>query len=740
VNPSGAFYGPPRSLLEVIAALAEGRRSVLLLPTPDDGESPVLSGAFPHAGEVEVVGVPQRALMGDHEQLREWLGSVDLSSAEFVALVPPFGRMDRAARHDRSEIAAANVLAVLPPSCDFLAAFPRTILAGGRSEAPIGRVLRERHLRAVVELAGSSVLGGVDPRFRACLVHLSPVAPDTVAFLSIAETELEPRDLGKQLNELRSGRPRTTAGFALASAGLDLDSGILPAQLDPETERRLAEAVAIGELRRVDELFDVIRGARPTLRTRSEPEQGDLPVLTARRMRAGRVTTADEPEWCPAADGTELLAGDLVVRAIGDPRRPLVVAEVTEEDLPLVVGRNLLALRPKPPLGSAERTVLRGFLGSHRFALQLRSRQVGSVQLNLSEIASALVPVPDPDLREAFATVEAATEAFEAWAAEGRELLAMSLDAEDLNQARTQLLAASALLRQRASAGALLDDLGHRIATRFPLPLAYRWRIAMAARGGSDELDAILRTQEVTLSYLATLALVSAREGDLELGHLKDLRSRLGTRRAGISLGDWRAILAEVAQSRAFRRLDDAHPLVEVRSYFATPDVVEASDRLTELRHGRAHLRELAPGELANTLSGAWRDLEQLITAAEWITDYPLLRIMETRWDSLDRTNLVLFRELAGDSPVVPLAEMHSGSNDVEAGSLYVRSGRGDLLLMRPFMLGEDCPSCGHWSTFLPDRTRNSGFVEYKSLEHGHSIETTESVSRALSQVGLLES
>lgn len=735
--PERDSLDPLESVRQLVGGLAGGRRAILLAAGErPGGDAAVLIGQDDEPAQV--LRVPLAVPLGGAGPLREWLDAADVGEIELAALVAPFGRDPaRASRHDMSEIAALNLTRGVPGGCDVLLVLPRGVLAGGRWAASLHELVNGRHIRAIIDLPGPAVFNGVHPTFRVGLLYLSAAPCDTAAVVSAENLDLPA--VGLQVNKLWAGGRRTSSGFSVPTANLDLAAGVLPAQLDPDRQRRFAEASAIGDFREVKELFEVFQGARPTLRPRSDPNAGDVPMVSARHVRSGVLSTADQPEWCAPEESRALEAGDLVIRSIGVPLGPVVVAEVASEDLPLVAGRNVIVLRPRLHMGRSELRVLRGFLGSNRFALQLRSHQTGSPHLRANELAAAKVPLPDLDLQAAFQAVDAASEAFGTWAAECRDLLDMSFDADDLGEARTQLLAATGRLRQRATAARLLDDLGHRVASRFPLPIAYRWRAALAARGSSEELKAILRTQEVLVAYLATMALVSARNGDVEIGYLKDLRSRLGKARGGISLGDWRGVLAEVADSRSFRRLSDTHPLVEVRGYFRDPRVVQASDRLTSIRNDEAHLRESGPGNRDAMVEGAWQELETMVAAGEWLTEYPLIRVTETRWDAIDRSNRISFRELAGDSPVVPQSEMVSERNDVEAGSLYVRTGRGELVLLRPLVLGEDCPLCGHWSTFLPDRLSADGSVEYKSLEHGHPIAPPESATRALATVGLLE-
>ena len=313
-----------------------------------------------------------------------------------------------------------------------------------------------------------------------------------------------------------------------------------------------------------------------------------------------------------------------------------------------------------------------------------------------------------------------------------------SVESDDLVSARDSLLKGSALLRQRSVAAGMLDDLGHRVATRYPLPVAYRWRAALAARGGPEDLRPVLHANEVLHAYLGIMAIISARDAGVQLPALVDIQKRLSRRGPGISLGDWRALVQQFAELKAVKKLPGTHAFVEVRDFMADRMVVEASDRLSVMRNDFSHLREPGPAERREALDGAWHDVQTLYAAAGFVTEYPLIRVVTTRWDTYEGTNMIEFRQLAGDNPVVPLQDMEVADSAVEAGSLYFVDSRNGLHLLRPLVIGEECPKCGHWSTFLPDKWNDSGIVEYKSFEHGHSLEP-EGVERGLVEIGLFD-
>ena len=727
-----------KAIAPLSQSLAGGELFAVLISSPPT--SPVLGELASARSCLEglpILRMPLDALLDGGPPLEAELDNSTIERAQFVLLLPPFGRAHaKPSRHDVSEIAARNVAAALPSDKHFACALLPRSISGRRPNAILKEIMAERHISGVVELLATD-LYEQRTSLRVCVVVLKTVEPPRVAFVSIPSRSQVDLALG-EYSTLVSEGGRTIHGFALEER-IDSTRGFLPNQLDPERERRIRDVSAIGGLRRLGDLCEISRGLSPAVRARREPESGDVPVLSARAIRNGTIAVDEIDEWIEMSAGTPLQAGDIVLRSIKSRQSSIQAAEVYKEDLPMIAGRHVLVLRSNSDPSSVEHRVLGQFIGSRRFSEQLISDQAHLMQITARELADVLVPVPDSDFLIAFQSVESALKEFEEWREESAALLDSSLDSDDLANARVQLIRSSNLLRQRAGAARLLDNLAHLIATRYPLPVAYRFRSALAAQGGSEALKAVIKTQEVLQAYLSIMALTAAKAAGVKIGYVKDIRRRLTRRQSGITLGDWRGILEDVSRSKAFRRLANNHPFVEVRGFFKDSDVRRASDRLNNQRHNESHLREAGPGDAETILHNAWSDLEALFLGAEFLTEYRLIQVLETRWDSIEHRNTIVYRNLAGDHPIVPRQLMSVETSNVEADSLYLVDLLGKLHLIRPLLIGADCPRCGHWSTFHPDRVLADGTIEAKSLEHGHPKAMPESFGRALAAIGWLE-
>lgn len=683
--------------------------------------------------------------------LAEWPAYEDL---ECIAILPPMNGFE--SRWHVSEMAVRSLCSIVSSDLPVICVTTSQPVGahsewGLRPGSPFAEVLgfgapteaitsepgrRFRRPAVVLQLPFGLLSGDVDRRSYLVLMKLDPADQVGRTVFAISPT-LDLTVVTSELAQLLAGARRTENGFAL-DPPISLERGLLPSVLDPRRSDRSAEASEIGQLARFGDLFDIRPPWSWGTPTIEEPTSESIPALGPRSLVNGSIDPALVDAWVGPGEREMLRDGDLLLSGVTQFVSGRA-ARYRSTDGPMVGGPFVLVARPKVSLDDRTIRLLMRFIGSSRFIIQLDAVQAGEFEMNVVEILESVVPMPDQPFLEAFEALEAAEVQFRTWLDEAGALMESSMDSPDLGAARVELLRGGSLIRQRAEAASMLDDLGHRVATRYPLPVAHRWRSALAAKGGPDDLRSVLRANEVLHAYLGILAITSAHLADIELGVLADIRKRLSSRRSGLGLGDWRALLEQFSELKSVRRLPDTHPLIEIRGFRADSTVVQASDELWQLRNDVSHLREFAPGELERTTTAAWSSLENLYEAVSFLTDYPLIRVISTRWDSYSKQNEIQYRQLSGDTPIVPVQTMIVADNTVETESLYLLDAHRRLHLLRPLLVGSECPACGHWSTFHPDRITQEGSVEYKSFEHGHPSSPTD-VHLGLSAVGLIDS
>jgi hypothetical protein len=345
--------------------------------------------------------------------------------------------------------------------------------------------------------------------------------------------------------------------------------------------------------------------------------------------------------------------------------------------------------------------------------------------------------LPDEALGAALDHVMQAGERLEGWRREADELLRSVFLDDSAAAARARVVTAGRKLRLRADAASQVDDFGYMVRTRFPYPVALRWRRVQAAVGSGDPGHAyaeVLDAAETLSGYAALLGLALSREAGITLGAAGALRTRLVSGR-GPGFGDWVAVLQEIGHCRAVRRLPRSHPLRDLGSLAASLDADAAGRRLYDRRNDESHQRRVDPVDLPRALEKAVTDLTTLLEEAQFLADWPLVHVYSACWDTFRAAAEVSYRQLMGDHAIVPYQTTERRESDLEQGSLYLIDSDSSWHLLRPFLIAQDCPVCKSWSTFHADREK--GGLVIKSLEHGH-IDDGSSLAQPLRHVGLL--
>jgi hypothetical protein len=307
-------------------------------------------------------------------------------------------------------------------------------------------------------------------------------------------------------------------------------------------------------------------------------------------------------------------------------------------------------------------------------------------------------------------------------------------EAPSVTEAREGVVKSSRSLRLRITASEQAEGLVQRVRTTYPLPVAARWRTAHTAlASGSSKVgyDALLDVAEVTLGYAASVGMALAHGGGVRLGAQDDLATKLA-RGEGPGFADWVAVLQELGGKKAQPVRDRAS--ADELCDFASGCHASIS-RLRQRRNDEAHGRSVDTHDLSEACAVARADVEFLLASSEFLADMPLLLAGPTTWDALSKSGTCEVRRLAGDHPVVRRERLPVRRSDIENGSLYVQDTAGELHLLRPFVVAEDCPRCRTLSTFHVDRV-SGGVATLKSFEHGHLSDSAAMVP-SLAAVGL---
>jgi hypothetical protein len=179
-------------------------------------------------------------------------------------------------------------------------------------------------------------------------------------------------------------------------------------------------------------------------------------------------------------------------------------------------------------------------------------------------------------------------------------------------------------------------------------------------------------------------------------------------------------------------------PFYEVSRFLDDPTIDEALKLLKRNRDDEAHGRGSHGPEIAAKIEESRSALQTLLKATEFLTEYPLCYIEETRRDSIAGITTYRYRNIMGDHAIVGLEDGRTDMAELEAHSLYLMDRSGHLYLIRPYLVRRECPQCQNWELFYLDAYRaGDKTCRLKSMTTGHSLLDNQ-IPGVFRRVGLL--
>ena len=547
---------------------------------------------------------------------------------------------------------------------------------------------------------------------------------------------------------LKQGGGRTQFGYVIRDR--NQIRGKLTHDLHhPDLTKQRQELITYGNVRPLSDIVDLYRGIHITreidrlIETDPDNSTECVPFIEGRDIRVDGSLAFEDTRYqlLESSPDEQLRVGDIVTRAIIDPRRshPFSVAVITSDMLPLAASNSVLILRPYHSLTDEEKAFILAYLRSEAF-VQFLSAEVSGINLTIAQLEKAPVPVPDNSMKFAIKSLNQSRNQFRKWQKEAEEAQNSLFSYTSAKDNRLQILSAGRLARQRSEAGSLVEDFRYRIHTQYPHPLAYLWRKVETSRPNQEGYIQVLEAAEITLCYLACMAITLSRAiPDTRIAWLEEISKRLKNRNQGTSMGDWIAVLREARDTKSFRNLPDIAPFYEVLHLLSEDDVDQSVQRLKTNRDDQAHGRGPKGSKMiSKSYKECYIDLETLFRACDFLTEYTLRYIESVRFDTIRRVAEYEFRDLLGDHPLVPIDSSESEDIELETGSLYLVDRSDKLHLLRPFLIRRECPVCGSWATFYLDTYQSDRrSINMKSMEHGHIFEDDTQLD-AFRYVGIL--
>jgi hypothetical protein len=513
-----------------------------------------------------------------------------------------------------------------------------------------------------------------------------------------------------------------------------------------ETENLRRQVSELGQRMQLGEVADVLIGVSPEPGRNAQAGQEEILVINGRAITAdGRVDLSEVATYDrPARVRNYLEDGDFCIREFTSNGR-LGVGVFEGDDRAITAAPHVIIIRPHPSLSPAQRQVLLAYLRSPigyqlADAKQSLSNVHGIIRISPHMLREFPVPVADEELSSSIEQLSGARSAFVSWIEQiDRESEAIIQEASAAGS-RARILNAGRLARQRHRAGEQVEEFDYRVRTQFPHPLAYMWRdLKVTGENRYFRLKAVTKAAEGHTCFLALIAILMSRAINQPIAKLEELGRRLSKRPGGTNFGDWFDILKVVNESKAFQNLKGNTPFVEITQLMAGGLWENPVNHLKNIRNDDCHNR-IAPDTVSeSTVNEAEKALESIYRASEFLTDYQLLWITQTHFNSIRQTNRYQYRDLTGDNPLAQLREDQASRSDLETQSLYLRDRKNHLHLFRPLLQYLKCPECHQMSTFFLDNydaNKGANNVLLKSFER-NSIRT-EPIAEDFRHVGII--
>lgn len=544
--------------------------------------------------------------------------------------------------------------------------------------------------------------------------------------------------LGDLVRLLKQEGGRTRYGYVLRE-GLAPDSKWSFDLHSPETKQKREGLRALGEVKKLQDLFGVIRGVNVTMRAKEllfKQATDHIPLLSGKCISPAGYLQLEEILRYVIREGSNILKdGDICVRRIS---RDGLIAAIVTTDLPTCAFDNtILVLRSKADLRPEELKFYLEYLTSAD-AWRFLSAKGVSLQIDTESLSWLPMPQPDVDILDALHDLSRAEEFMHLWRDEieqaKRDLFTFATACES----RAQILGMGRRCRQRVAAGIQVDQLPYRIRTQFPHPLAFRWRTVEASNPDIEGYDELLECAEAAAFFMAALSIAVVGSSGERIGYLEGMATRITSEGRGTNFGDWIAVLTETKDSKCIKKLSEKIPFVEVLRFLDRSNTFDSLRELAEARNDRSHGRGPKGVAVPQAFDEQMKNLKTLYSAMEFLTDFSLISIEDVRSDTLQHVTEYSYRDLKGDHPLVPV--LHDGITEgvIEKASLYLRGRKDQMVLLRPILQRMECPMCGNISTFYLDSyDKKTGICSLKSMEHGHILKGKRFAS-PLKQVGLL--
>jgi len=563
--------------------------------------------------------------------------------------------------------------------------------------------------------------------------------------------KLNPAEVLKDIKRLNKQNGGQTQYGYIRREDISYEDSISFERFDPKFLTELKNIETIGSVYTLSELGRFFRGLSLTINMKylSQESSDTIPLISGRNiLKDGRLNIDDDQHRIKNDQEIEneyyLRSGDLCFsRIINSYRSQLIFLEVTDDILPLLASDSVIVFRFNSSVILEDRQFILNYLRSEfpiKYLKSQGSSTLGnSLRIDIPNLKKLPTPIADKELKEAIKSLDEAEMQLQEWISNIKESQNQLFQFNSIQESRPQILSTGRTSRQRVEHAKLIDDFDYRVRTRFPYPIALRWRTVKTTYLDLRGYKKILECAEATIAYLAHIAIILSQHKESPINHIKNTMSpRLIGTKHGTNFGDWVSIMREVNSESYKNKLGNLVPFVEILDCLLDKSATNiALQNLSSYRNDEGHGRSPEESEFPYEFEKAMEELNTFLQGIECISEYPLRYIESTKRDTLLGKTQYTYRDLMGDHPLTPIEEA-TCEQELEAGSLYLVDRDKQLYLFRPFLIYRECPECRKSSIFYVDKyNKSDNIITFKSMEHGHTTDDSE-VAELFKKLGFL--
>jgi hypothetical protein len=491
-----------------------------------------------------------------------------------------------------------------------------------------------------------------------------------------------------------------------------------------ETRRRIQR---LGEIVALKDLCTIVQGAN-----RLHPVLGSedgIPLVEAHVLKEGvfdadsamRVDPKTVPERCVTQLNDLLLALNLSDRfsvARNGYRSPAALSGGT------------VALRLTTDAVSPEYLFEYMSSSTARKLLAALAEDSGSSsqQVSIESLLEFPVPVVDRERAKGLGEVQTIEGALRRKADELQSMRRSLFDernSRDFNEHLDQLRRRGKVLAVSMQS---LESLNQQIATTYPFPLAYGYRLLESSRDPRDWSKDQFRFAENMLAFLGSVCLALLRAEDRKIASLDPGRP--------MTMGKWRDVVTH--SSEALRTYQDNRLALDISALnIGSQKKGSFGGHVEEIvvaRNEWAHMRGLE--DTLDACRTRQDRLRECMKSLGFLTDFPIVHIEDASHERNGDWHLrcLVYR---GDHPalqherLVLHSDLPPGDDDV-----FLDFGDERWVSVYPFITSQTCQQCKSKEIYYIDSwNAEKGVVRIKSFERGHT-ESAGGISSALGEFG----